>query len=413
MNKDQPKIFIGSSGEGLKIAYGIQENLEHDALCQVWSQGIFELTGNALDNLLEATTNFDFAIFVFQPDDLVKIRDSQYRVVRDNLIFELGLFISKLGKEKVFFLVPRNEKDLHLPTDLLGIQPGHYDHPCDEVNLLGSLGPFCNKVRRQMNKQNSVNKSSVYSEINEELDRSPKSENLTKVKDTINNVSNDIEDGVTEDNFGNYTISIQPTVFFHHRICSSFPGVRELQWFQDPQEALDRLELLLKKPLFFEKSVGHGTTCDPLWWFRPLRALYVKRFRRINETRCLLNYDELEVEKIAVFRSNAYWQSFVYVQTKADVPIGIYSYAPEDFKRMKNNFGYAYEEYGLFEDIPITRECFDDGAAVIDGKVTDTFGAELRGRYLSKYNFIISSKFSLLSENFDFSKFFLLSFSFF
>ena len=29
----KPRLFIGSSTEALKTAYGVQENLEHDVLC--------------------------------------------------------------------------------------------------------------------------------------------------------------------------------------------------------------------------------------------------------------------------------------------------------------------------------------------------------------------------------------------
>jgi hypothetical protein len=399
MKTNKPRIFIGSSVEALKVAYGIQENLEHDALCQVWDQGIFDLTGNALDNLLEATSNFDFAIFVFQPDDTAKIRDSKFNVVRDNLIFELGLFISKLSKENVFFLIPRNEEKLHLPTDLLGIKPGHYDHQNDDEKLLGALGPFCNKIRRKIRKKLGEVGSETYKESSAKSEQ----QKATEVNDKSNPISKEIESGIFKDSFGNYKITIHPTVFFHHRICSSFPGIEGLQWFMNSNEALDRLELLLKEPTYFEKSVGHGITSDPIWWFRPLRALYVRRFKRVSQTRCLLDHDELEIDKIAVFRSSAYWQSFIYVQTKADSPIGLYSQTNEDLERMKSNFGYAWEEYGLFEGKPITRSCFDDGAAVVDGKVTDTFGAELRVRYLSKYNFLITSKFSPINSK-DFER---------
>ena len=148
----KPEMFVGSSVEALKIAYAIQENLEDDALCTVWTQGIFNLSGNALDNLLKAVEKFDFAIFVFQPDDITQIRDNILGTVRDNIIFEFGLFISRLGKDKVFFVIPKNSNDLHLPTDLLGIQPGQYEPQEKDENLLSALGPFCNKIRRQVRK---------------------------------------------------------------------------------------------------------------------------------------------------------------------------------------------------------------------------------------------------------------------
>lgn len=147
----KPRIFIGSSTERLELAYAIQESLEYDAQSTVWTQGIFKLSSSALDSLVSSLDGFDFAVFVFHPDDVTQIRDSRYETVRDNLIFELGLFIGKLGKDRVFFLVPRNIIGLHLPTDLLGIMPGTYDNARQDNNLLASLGPFCNQVRKTLN----------------------------------------------------------------------------------------------------------------------------------------------------------------------------------------------------------------------------------------------------------------------
>lgn len=386
---NKPKIFIGSSVESLNIAYAIQENLEHDALCTVWDQGIFELSGNALENLLTATLNYDFSIFVFKPDDIIKIRDKEYRTVRDNLIFELGLFISKLGKEKVFFLIPTKTVKLHLPTDLLGIKPGHFEFTDNDKELLGALGPFCNKVRRQI-KDLTNNKSEKIATTTpiETTKTKSKESKQTDVK------SKSIEYGVSIDSFGNYTISVAPTVFFSYRITKAFPGIRGLQWFNDPKESADRLELLLKEPLFFEKTIGYGVSSDPIWWSRGNSDLYIQNFKRLTETKCLMNAEELEIDKIAVYHSHSYWQSFVYLEVKGEKRIGLYSHTKEDITEIIQRHGYYNEEYGLYYGIPITRACYDDGAAVIDGKVTDTSGAELRVRYISRYNFIIAPKFS-------------------
>jgi len=146
----KPRIFIGSSKEALDVAYAIQENLEQDATVTVWTQGIFNLSSNALDDLVKSLSSFDFGVFVFQPDDLVQIRNLNFQSVRDNVIFETGLFIGRLGKEKVYFLAPQSTDKLHLPTDLLGINFGKYDDKREDGNLLAALGPFCNQVRKNL-----------------------------------------------------------------------------------------------------------------------------------------------------------------------------------------------------------------------------------------------------------------------
>jgi len=157
-------LFIGSSVEGLSIANAIQHNLEHDCNPTIWHQGMFQLSSTTLDDLLKAVKTHQFAIFVFTPDDVIKIRENTTAAVRDNIVFELGLFLGALGKERVYFVKPKNA-DLHIPSDLLGVTPGTYNDQREDQNMLAALGPFCSQVREKL-------KLYVYESLNDLQDES-------------------------------------------------------------------------------------------------------------------------------------------------------------------------------------------------------------------------------------------------
>jgi predicted nucleotide-binding protein len=50
------------------------------------------------------------------------MRGSVSDTIRDNVIFELGFFIEKLGKKRCFIVMP-DDIDFQIPTDLVGITP--------------------------------------------------------------------------------------------------------------------------------------------------------------------------------------------------------------------------------------------------------------------------------------------------
>ncbi|SHJ08693.1 Predicted nucleotide-binding protein containing TIR-like domain-containing protein [Clostridium cavendishii DSM 21758] len=144
---NKPRVFIGSAVESINIAKTIQKSLQYSCYCETWAQGIFKPSNTALESLIEALDIFDFAIFVFSPDDISKIRDKAYTIVRDNVLFETGLFIGRIGRRRVFYLAP-DRVELHLPTDLFGFNPERYDstHP----NVEAALEIACSSIEEQI-----------------------------------------------------------------------------------------------------------------------------------------------------------------------------------------------------------------------------------------------------------------------
>lgn len=171
----KPRVFIGSSVEGLNVAYAVQQNLTHDAEPTVWDQGIFELSQTTMESLTKAVDESDFAVFVFSPDDVTKMRGTDHTTVRDNVIFEFGLFSGKLGRDRVFFVKP-DGIDLHLPTDLVGITPGVYDSNRQDGRLQAATGPACNQIREAMKKLPIISFIDIKNESDESKEKSTETE---------------------------------------------------------------------------------------------------------------------------------------------------------------------------------------------------------------------------------------------
>ncbi len=156
---EKPRVFVGSSSEGLAIANKVQELLADDATVVVWNQGtVFGLGSATLEALEQAVLDYDFAVFVFTPDDELHTRGESKPVARDNVVFELGLFAGKLGRTRAVVLNPGSGA-VALPSDLLGITTASYD--AREKNVAASLGPPCNRIRNasELNASGASNNS--------------------------------------------------------------------------------------------------------------------------------------------------------------------------------------------------------------------------------------------------------------
>lgn len=138
-------IFVGGSTENIVVAQAIEENLKlYGHIVQCWPN-VFSIMKNAFDSLLDSLSKVDAAVFVFAPDDLVRIRGERFDSIRDNVVFELGLFTGRLGRDRTFWVVPKGQHRLRIASDLLGLLPAEYDVPKDG-NWASALEPACSQI---------------------------------------------------------------------------------------------------------------------------------------------------------------------------------------------------------------------------------------------------------------------------
>ena len=156
----KPRLFIASSVESVKIAEAVNVNLDHECEVTIWKNGTFKLSSTTIEDLIEKSSSVDFALFIFAPDDIATIRNRKEHIVRDNVLFEMGIFIGAIGKERSFILKPRNE-EMHLPTDLLGTTPADYDANRSDGDLVSSTNRACSLIKTEMERIGLIDYASI------------------------------------------------------------------------------------------------------------------------------------------------------------------------------------------------------------------------------------------------------------
>jgi hypothetical protein len=149
----KPTLFIGSSTERLPIARGLKQRLTKCADVTVWNEAPeFEMGESILNGLIKVGEMYDFALLVFGQDDSTMMGGVEHPTVRDNVIFELGLFMGHMGTGRAFWLSPKGSKAPHVARDLEGIIHLEFDEHemTNATSNPGSLDETCDKVSRQI-----------------------------------------------------------------------------------------------------------------------------------------------------------------------------------------------------------------------------------------------------------------------
>ncbi len=155
-------MFIGSSTEGLKIAKTIQLLLDKVCEVTIWSQGVFGLSKGYLEELVSSIEKFDFAILVLTPDDMTISREAESDSPRDNVIFELGLFVGGIGRNRTYVVYDRTKK-IKIPSDLAGISMATFEL-YSNGNLEASLGACCTRIENEIEK-NGIRENKRFNQL--------------------------------------------------------------------------------------------------------------------------------------------------------------------------------------------------------------------------------------------------------
>jgi len=153
--REQIRVFLISSGEAVGVARIIQNALSRDFLVVPWTDGVFKVANYALQSLEDELEKCDFAIAVAHTDDVTSSRGQDWPSPRDNVIFELGLFMGRLNRQRAILMEPREER-VKLPSDLAGITTIPYRYVGGD-DAAAIMGPACNALRDHINRLGPFN----------------------------------------------------------------------------------------------------------------------------------------------------------------------------------------------------------------------------------------------------------------
>ena len=147
----KPRMFIGSSTEGLALARAIRSELTDAAEITLWND-IAVLGESFLESLVKAINEYDFAVLAVTADDLVASRGNEMLAPRDNVMFELGLFMGHLGRRRTYFVYDKTSQ-IKIPSDLMGITLAAFDGNRSDASLRSAVASACDQIRTAIQTQ--------------------------------------------------------------------------------------------------------------------------------------------------------------------------------------------------------------------------------------------------------------------
>lgn len=130
-----PKVIVFSSSERKSVRDRLINALKDVCIATSWDKGFFPISQTAYSAFQHLANQYDFAIIILSPDDMVKCRGKAYMQPRDNLLFELGVSFQFPQKRIIIF----SHEDCRIPGDIDGFQRIVWTDPMSDFD-------FSNKI---------------------------------------------------------------------------------------------------------------------------------------------------------------------------------------------------------------------------------------------------------------------------
>ena len=86
---------------------------------------------------------------------MTESREQVSQSPRDNVLFECGLFIGKIGRNRTF-IVYDSEKEIKIPSDLAGVSMATFNGTRKDGNLKAAVGEACDLIRDAIKSQTAL-----------------------------------------------------------------------------------------------------------------------------------------------------------------------------------------------------------------------------------------------------------------
>ena len=104
----KPRVFIGSSKEGLPVARALEEHLVLETEPILWTNDVFPPSSTTIESLEQVLDTVEFSVLVVTPDDLRTKHETTAEVPRDNVVLNRPIYgqigpgpnLSREGYEK-------------------------------------------------------------------------------------------------------------------------------------------------------------------------------------------------------------------------------------------------------------------------------------------------------------------------